>query len=77
MRCVVAVLARLESSWLPGKVMADIGAKPMLRRVLEAGIGVATFPVEGESLSVDTQEQLEQAPAIAAGKTHYNRSTLA
>lgn len=32
---VVAVPARLASSRLPGKVMADIGGKPMLRRVLE------------------------------------------
>ncbi|MCP9775767.1 3-deoxy-manno-octulosonate cytidylyltransferase [Cyanobium sp. WAJ14-Wanaka] len=34
-RAVVAVPARLESSRLPGKVMADIGGKPMLRHVLE------------------------------------------
>jgi len=33
--CIVAVPARLESSRLPGKVMADIGGKPMLQRVLE------------------------------------------
>ena len=32
---VVAVPARLASSRLPGKVMADIGGHPMLRRVLE------------------------------------------
>lgn len=35
MRFVVAVPARMESSRLPGKVMADIGGRPMLRRVLE------------------------------------------
>jgi len=35
-------------------------------RLIEAGIGIGTFPVEGESLSVDTAEQLEQARAIAA-----------
>ncbi len=34
-RCVVAVPARLESSRLPDKVIADIGGTPMLRRVLE------------------------------------------
>ena len=33
--CIVAVPARLESSRLPGKVMADIGGNPMLQRVLE------------------------------------------
>lgn len=32
---VVAVPARLESARLPGKVMADIAGKPMLRHVLE------------------------------------------
>jgi len=35
MACIVAVPARLESSRLPGKVLADIGGKPMVRRVLE------------------------------------------
>ncbi|MEB3244197.1 MAG: 3-deoxy-manno-octulosonate cytidylyltransferase [Cyanobacteriota bacterium] len=35
MRFVVAVPARLDSARLPGKVMADIGGLPMLRRVLE------------------------------------------
>jgi len=35
MNCIVAVPARLESSRLPGKVLADIGGKPMLQRVLE------------------------------------------
>jgi 3-deoxy-manno-octulosonate cytidylyltransferase (CMP-KDO synthetase) len=35
MRFVVAVPARLESSRLPGKVLADIGGKPMIQRVLE------------------------------------------
>jgi 3-deoxy-manno-octulosonate cytidylyltransferase (CMP-KDO synthetase) len=41
--CVVAVPARLESSRLPGKVLADIGGKPMLQRVLER-CGQATAP---------------------------------
>jgi 3-deoxy-manno-octulosonate cytidylyltransferase (CMP-KDO synthetase) len=35
-------------------------------RLIEAGIEMGTFPVEGESLSVDTPEQLEQARRIAA-----------
>ena len=34
-RSVVAVPARLQSSRLPNKVLADIGGKPMIRRVLE------------------------------------------
>jgi 3-deoxy-manno-octulosonate cytidylyltransferase (CMP-KDO synthetase) len=35
-------------------------------RLLEAGIGIGTFPVAEASLSVDTAEQLEEARAIAA-----------
>jgi len=34
-------------------------------RLIEAGIGIGTYPVEGESLSVDTIEQLEQAKEMA------------
>ena len=34
-KCVVAVPARLRSSRLPNKVLADIGGKPMIQRVLE------------------------------------------
>ena len=38
-------------------------------RLIEAGIGIGTYLVDGESLSVDTAEQLEQARAIAASMT--------
>ena len=34
-------------------------------RLIEAGIGIGTFRVEGDSLSVDTAEQLEQARTLA------------
>ena len=34
-KCVVAVPARLQSSRLPNKVLADIGGKPMIQRVLD------------------------------------------
>ena len=34
-KAVVAVPARLQSSRLPGKVLADIGGKSMIQRVLE------------------------------------------
>ena len=37
-------------------------------RLIEAGIAIGTFSVQGESLSVDTAEQLEQARAIAASR---------
>ena len=57
--CVVAVPARLESSRLPGKVLADIGGKPMLQRVLER-CGQATAPA-AVVLCTDSQELLERA----------------
>ena len=34
-QAVVAVPARLQSSRLPNKVLAEIGKKPMIQRVLE------------------------------------------
>jgi 3-deoxy-manno-octulosonate cytidylyltransferase (CMP-KDO synthetase) len=33
-------------------------------RLIEAGLTIATFEVQGTSLSVDTAEQLEQARAM-------------
>lgn len=42
LRTVVAVPARLESSRLPNKVLADIGGKPMLQRVLEGCLQAST-----------------------------------
>lgn len=44
-RSIVAVPARLSSSRLPGKVLADIGGKPMIQRVLEQ-CAKASGPVE-------------------------------
>jgi 3-deoxy-manno-octulosonate cytidylyltransferase (CMP-KDO synthetase) len=59
MQCVVAVPARLESSRLPGKVLADIGGKPMLQRVLER-CARATTPA-AVLLCTDSQELAERA----------------
>lgn len=52
------VLARWAD--LPFSPLEELEKLEQLR-LLEAGIGIGTFPVEGESLSVDTPEQLEQA----------------
>ncbi|MEB3256623.1 MAG: 3-deoxy-manno-octulosonate cytidylyltransferase [Synechococcaceae cyanobacterium] len=57
------VLARWNA--LPHSPLEEIEKLEQLR-LLEAGIGIGTFAVEGESLSVDTEEQLEQARAMAA-----------
>ncbi|MEB3350760.1 MAG: 3-deoxy-manno-octulosonate cytidylyltransferase [Cyanobacteriota bacterium] len=61
MRFVVAVPARLESSRLPGKVMADIGGRPMLRRVLERS-ALARRP-EAVVLCTDSAALVEAAAA--------------
>jgi 3-deoxy-manno-octulosonate cytidylyltransferase (CMP-KDO synthetase) len=59
MHCVVAVPARLESSRLPGKVLADIGGRPMLQRVLE-GCARAETPA-AVVLCTDSQDLLDRA----------------
>jgi 3-deoxy-manno-octulosonate cytidylyltransferase (CMP-KDO synthetase) len=38
-------------------------------RLIEAGIRIDTLEAEGDQFSVDTPEQLEQARAIAAGRS--------
>ena len=59
MHCIVAVPARLESSRLPGKVLADVGGKPMLQRVLE-GCSSARRP-HAVVLCTDSKELAERA----------------
>ena len=55
----------LRWNHLPHSPLEQIEKLEQLR-LIEAGIQIGTFPVEDESLSVDTAEQLEQARAIAA-----------
>ena len=59
MHCIVAVPARLESSRLPGKVLADIGGKPMLQRVLDR-CSIAQSP-SAVVLCTDRQELIDRA----------------
>ena len=49
---------------LPASPLEDLERLEQLR-LIEAGLTIATFPVQGTSLSVDTAEQLEQARAMA------------
>jgi len=63
------VLARWDS--LPHSPLEETEKLEQLR-LLEAGIGIGTFAVEGESLSVDTAEQLEQARRLAARGHDYD-----
>ena len=48
---------------LPASPLEDLERLEQLR-LIEAGLTIATFRVEGTSLSVDTAEQLEQARAM-------------
>ena len=48
---------------LPRSPLEDLERLEQLR-LIEAGYTIATFPVQGTSLSVDTAEQLEQARAM-------------
>ncbi len=49
---------------LPASALEDLERLEQLR-LIEAGHTIATFPVEGTSLSVDTPEQLEEARRLA------------
>ena len=60
-KCVVAVPARLQSSRLPNKVLADIGGKPMIQRVLERCR--ESTEVDTVVLCTDSQE-LQQLAAV-------------
>ena len=53
-KCVVAVPARLQSSRLPDQVLADIGGKPMIQRVLERSREAAA--VEAVVLCTDSDK---------------------
>ena len=58
-KCVVAVPARLQSSRLPNKVLADIGGKPMIQRVLERCR--ESTEVDTVVLCTDSQELQQRA----------------
>lgn len=51
---------------LPASPLEDLERLEQLR-LIEAGHTIATFPVDGTSLSVDTPEQLEEARRLADG----------
>ena len=60
-KCVVAVPARLQSSRLPNKVLADIGGKPMIQRVLDRCR--ESTAVDIVVLCTDSQELQQRASA--------------
>ena len=60
-KCVVAVPARLQSSRLPNKVLADIGGRPMIQRVLDRCR--ESTAVDTVVLCTDSQELQQRASA--------------
>ena len=60
-KCVVAVPARLQSSRLPNKVLAEIGGKPMIQRVLERCR--ESTALDTVVLCTDSQELQQRAEA--------------
>lgn len=59
MRCVIAVPARLESSRLPRKVLAEIDGKPMVQHVLERCLCASS--ASAVVLCTDSQELVDRA----------------
>ena len=53
------------ASWdqLPASPLEDLERLEQLR-LIEAGLTIATFPIQGTSLSVDTAAQLEEARSL-------------
>ena len=71
-RSVVAVPARLQSSRLPNKVLADIGGKPMIQRVLErcrAAQGPRTVVLCTDSLQLQQLAQEWGFPVLITAET--------
>ena len=70
-----AFMVFAEMFWPPGiNFLSPLEAVERLEqlRLIEAGLTIATFPVAGTSLSVDTSDQLEQAREILSEYTSLN-----
>ena len=63
---MVTIRADILAGWnaLPPSPLENLERLEQLR-LIEAGCEIATFSVEGTSLSVDTAEQLEMARQLA------------
>jgi len=74
-RYVIAVPARLESSRLPRKVLAEIGGKPMLRHVLERCCKVANVDAVVLCTDSDDLRQLAESWGYSALMTSAHCSS--
>ena len=65
MNPIVLIPARLGSTRLPGKVLADIGGKPMIAHVLERALRAGLGPVAVACGEAQVAEAVEKAGGIA------------
>ncbi len=75
MRTVAIIQARMGSSRLPGKVLADIGGAPMLARVIERAQAAATISAVVVATTTDPADDALLPVARAAGAQVYRGST--
>jgi 3-deoxy-manno-octulosonate cytidylyltransferase (CMP-KDO synthetase) len=59
---ILAIPARLDSSRLPRKIVAEIGGKPMIGHVLERCLQAT--PAHATDLCPDSQELADQAAGL-------------
>lgn len=74
-KVVVAVPARLKSSRLPNKLLADIGGQPMIQRVLERSRQASGVDVVALCTDSDQLRQLAEGMGIPALMTAENCSS--
>jgi spore coat polysaccharide biosynthesis protein SpsF len=74
-KTVAIVQARMGSSRLPGKVLADLGGAPMLARVIERARAAATISAVVVATTTDPADDALVPVAVAAGAAVYRGST--
>ncbi|WP_051482958.1 3-deoxy-manno-octulosonate cytidylyltransferase [Thioalkalivibrio sp. HK1] len=74
--CVAIIPARYASSRLPGKVLADIGGRPMIARVCELALagGVDEVIVAGDDARILDVAKAQGVRAIATSSEHRSGS---
>ncbi|MEE9217421.1 MAG: hypothetical protein V3U32_08300, partial [Anaerolineales bacterium] len=76
LKVVAIVQARMASTRLPGKVLADIGGEPMLVRVVERALRAATVDELVVATSTDGEDEQIATLCLERGYTCYRGSSL-
>lgn len=74
LKVILAIPARLESSRLPRKLVADIGGKPMIGHVLERCLQATA--AHATVLCTDSQELADQAAGMGGSFAPHQRRLL-